>query len=320
MMESNLSGYLIWMGASVAAVFGLYALLRKKEEDLPPAWLAGLLAAALGFLCAKAVYYLAQIDFMIAEGWRETLLRMDPEYFSFFGGVAGVCLGVALAAKCRGLRPMAALNFFAPLGLLLAALARFGEYFLGLLGCGPYLEEGSPFAFFPLSMGFSYGDDWTEWYLAVFLLEGLTLAILSGVFFGRERKNRFIRALFWLCLPQILFENLRAASFMWFFCIRVEQLACMVTMFVILVIYGARTKGGKERWIPALIALGCAGLFIVCEFAMEGKILFLQFLDLFACYGLMALGLVILGWTEIWAFKKYMRSPRHPVGNIPPYD
>lgn len=320
-MEIQMSGYLSWMGISLALSFGLFWLADLRRESRGGA-LAGLclgLGTLGGALGAKIAYYLCQIDFMIAQGWAESLWTMNPEGLSFYGGVAGVCLGVALAARLCGRKPVAVLNRFAPFGLILGALARFGEYFLGMLGVGYYLENPAV-CFFPLARGFSYGEDYTEWYLAVFMLEGLSLLIVAAFSRFRLREHRFMRSLFWMCLPQILLENMRMGSMMWFFCIRVEQLACMVTMFVILVIYGARTRGGKERWIPALIALGCAGLFIVCEFAMEGKILFLQFLDLFACYGLMALGLVILGWTEIWAFKKYLSSPRHPAGNILPYD
>ena len=97
---------------------------------------------------------------------------------------------------------------------------------------------------------------------------------------------------------------------MWFFCIRVEQLACMVTMFVILVRYGMRMKNLPRRFLPAGIALLCAGLFIVCEFAMEGKIGFLRFLDIYACYGLMALGLAALAVTEIRAFRRTRNRAR----------
>ena len=302
-MEIQGTVYVMWMAAGLLVSFGLFGGLGLRDRR--DRWLlAGLglcLGAFFGLLCAKAVYYICQIDFMIAQGWKETLLQLDPESLSFYGGAAGVCLGVALTARIRGIRPVELLDIFAPFGLILGALARFGESFLGMLGVGPYLENEA-LCFFPLGKGFSYGDDWTEWYLAVFMLEGLSLLAVAAVSRWKLKEHRFLRSVFYLCLPQILLENLRLSSFMWFFCIRVEQLACMVAMFVILILYGIRSKGRLRRFRPAAAALLCAGLFIVCEFAMEGKIEFLRFLSTEACYGLMFLGQVVLGITEVRAF------------------
>jgi len=306
-MEIQETGYALWMAAAAVLSFGLFGLAGLKGE--PYRWkmtgLCLLWGTVLGLLGAKAAYYLCQLDFMIAEGWLENLLSLNPEGLSFFGGAAGVCFGVALAAKICGQAQVRMLNRFVPWGFLLGALARFGEAFLGRVGIGLYLED-SAFCFFPLAQGFTYGD-WTEWYLAVFTLEGLTFLVLAAVFSRMAQEHRFLRGLFWMCLPQILLENLRMGSFMWFFCIRVEQLACMIVLFTILVMYGVRSRGAKYRFLPAGIALGCAGLFVVCEFAMEGKIAFLRFMDLFACYCAMFAGQVILGITEIRAFRKMKR-------------
>ena len=307
-MEFQGTGYAIWMAVSAAACFGLFGLLGLKgtEKRQKLGWLCFGLGTALGALGAKAAYYLCQIDFMIAAGWQESLLSLNPEELSFFGGAAGVCFGVAAAAKICGARPVETLNRFAPWGLLLGAMARFGEVFLERVGIGPYLENGG-LCFFPLAVGFTYGD-WTEWYLAVFMLEGITMLILAAVSRWLLREHRFLRSVFWMCLPQILLENLRMGSFMWFFCIRVEQLACMVAMFVILLMYGARSAGQPRRFLEAWISLGCAGLFVVCEFAMEGKIPLLRFMDQFACYAAMFAGQVILGAAEVTAFRKARKA------------
>ena len=309
-MEIQENIYWGWMAASALISFGLWsaAELKKEAKRLPlTAW--GLaLGTAGALLGAKAAYYLCQLGFMIARGWADSLFRLNPEQMSFFGGAAGLCFGVSLAARICGRRPMEVLNGFAPFGLLFGAFARFGEYFLGMLGIGPYIYLRE-LCFFPLARGFSYGPDYTEWYLAVFVLEGVTLLAVAALSRWKLKDHRFLRSVFWLCLPQILLENLRMGSFMWFFCIRVEQLACMTAMFVILIIYGVRTEGSFfRRFRPAGISLLCAGLFIVCEFAMEGKIGFLQFLTQEACYGLMALGLAVLGVTEVRAWKRAARK------------
>ena len=304
-MEVQGSLFFGWVSAAAMLVFGLFGVANSRQERLKLTLSSFCLGLLGGILSAKLVYYLCQIDFMIAEGWKEKLFCLDPEELSFFGGAAGLCLGVALAAKICNLAPISVLNRFAPFALLLGALVRFGEYFLGMVGVGPYLENEA-LCFFPLARGFSYSDDWTEWYLAVFVLEGISLLAVAAVSYWKLKDNRFLRSVFYFCLPQILLENLRLGSFMWFFCIRVEQLACMVTMFIILIIYGVRSHGKPNRFLPAGIAILCAGLFIVCEFAMEGKILFLRFLDIYACYALMLAGQVILAVTEVLAFRKML--------------
>jgi len=292
-----------WTAAAAVLVFGFWGAVWAKQGKLKPALWSFCLGVTGGILGAKLFYYLCQLDFMIAEGWQETLFCLDPEQMSFCGGFAGACLGVALAARICGLSPIFLLNKWIPYGLLVGAATRFGEYFLGMVGVGPYLETKS-LCFFPLAMGFSYGDDWTEWYLAVFMLEGISLLAAAAVSFRKLKEHRFLRSVFYFCLPQILLENLRLGSFMWFFCIKVEQLACMLAMFIILIIYGIRSRGKPRRFLPAGIAVACAGIFIVSEFAMQGKIQFLRFLDINACYVLMLAGQVILAVTEIFAFWK----------------
>ncbi len=309
-MELQITAYAAWMAVSAAAGFGLFGLfgLKGERDRLPLTGLSFLLGTAGGVLGAKAFYYLCQLDFMIAQGWLGSLLSLNPEELSFFGGAAGVCLGTALAARLRGRRPVEVLNLFAPFGLILGALARFGEYFLERVGIGLYLEDEAV-CFFPLAVGFTYGD-WTAWYLAVFVLEGITLLAAAAFSQWVLKEHRFLRSVFWLCLPQILLENLRAGSFMWFFCIRVEQLTCMVVMFVILVVYGVRSRGQPRRFLPAAAALCCAGVFVACEFAMEGKIAALHFLDLFGCYAVMFAGQAVLGVTETLAFRKMVRAEK----------
>ncbi len=308
-MQIQETGYIPFLAACILLSFGLFGLagLKGESKRWPLAGLSMLFGMLLGLVCAKVFYYLCQIDFMIAMGWKDTLFRLDPEELSFFGGAAGVCFGVALSARCLGRSPLDILNRFAPWGLLLGALIRFGEFFLDRLGIGPYLMDES-LCFFPLGISFSYGDDWMEWYLAVFMLEGIALLAVAAASGLLMKEHRFIRSVFWMCLPQILLENLRLGSFMWFFCIRVEQLACMLAMFIILIFYGIRSKGQPRRFLAAGISLICAGLFIVCEFAMEGKIWALRYLNQEACYALMAAGLVVLGITEVFAFRKRMAA------------
>ena len=304
----NNPAYLLWMGGSILLSFGLFLLLGRGCNN------RGRLAAValvptvlLGMVCSKLLYMLLQLDYVLADGWDMLLLSASPEHFSFIGGILGVCLAILLAAKLVKVPPMKALNAFAPAGLLLAALARFGEGFLAqkfMTGTGPYMEEGSPLCFFPISVNCSADPEWQEWYLSVFLIEGVLLLVAAVVSFICFKKGRFIRSLFLLCLPQVICENLLNNIFWWIFCIRVEQLLYMVVMTVILTIYAIRARGWKYRLLPVIVAAACAGLFIVAEFAMEQKIEFLSFLSVSDCYMLMGLGTVALLFTEIIASRK----------------
>lgn len=304
----NQGAYLLWMGASVLASFGMFLLLcRGIDRRGRLAAMAMVLSVVLGAVCSKLTYMLLQLDYVLAGGWDTFLLSASPEHFSFVGGILGVCLAVLLAARLAGVQPMRALNAFAPAGLVLAALARFGEGFLAgeyMTGTGPYMEEGTPLCFFPLSINCSMDPEWQEWYLSVFLIEGVLLLLAAVISLTCLRKGRFIRSLFLLCLPQIICENLLNNVFWWIFCIRVEQLLYMVVMTVILIIYAIRARGWKLRLLPVIVAAACAGLFIVAQFAMEQKIECLTFLSVRDCYLLMGLGTAALLATEIVASGK----------------
>ena len=135
--------YVLWFLASLVISLGLFAFMnREKKGVLVQCLLMGTLGTLLGLVCAKLVYYLAMIDFMVMQGWLKSLVDVTMGTFSYYGGVAGFCLGVVLSARLAHHKPMELLNAFAPAGLLLAALARFGEVMLeGEVLAGGFLEN-----------------------------------------------------------------------------------------------------------------------------------------------------------------------------------
>ncbi len=309
--------YLLWMGGSLLLCFLLYGIFGRKTEKKPAlAALGPVMSAVCGVACAKLFYCLVKIQTSMTEGLWSVLTDLSPERFSFFGGMAGVCFGIALSARILGVKPVKALDHLAPYVLLFAALARFGEHFLGTLGLNsltePEMEEGvRTFLMLP-AVGTAYYDEgeiwWTEWWMAVYVFEGIAMlfaALISGFGF---REHRFLRSVFWFCLPQILLESLRGNYIAWNAVVRVEQICCAVGMTAVLVLYAVKMKKGFSRFIPVIIMLVCAGIFIVCEFAKEGKIAALkELLDVGACYLIMAAGLALLAGTEIYAFRGVLR-------------
>ena len=265
----------------------VYCLLNRHDQGTPTRALFTVL------------HMITQIDTTLAYGFSETLFTLDPLRCSFYGAVAGACVGAALAGKWTGLRPLQALDRFAPSGILMAAVARFGEYFLEnkMYGCGRYFDiETDPFfCRFP----FSIGNEWDEYYLAVFMLEGLCcLAVFALSAFGLK-KGRFIRSLFYFLLPQILCESLRRMSFVWHEFVKVEQLLCMLAMEGILIYYALKTPASKKRrFLPPVLGLAAAGVFVAVEFALDKT-------DLphLLTYAIMVLGLALLAFAEKLGWK-----------------
>ena len=230
--------YVLWYLGSLVISLGLFAFMNRGKKNLPAlCLLIGALGTILGAVLAKLVYYLAMIDFMVMNGWLKSLVDVTMGTFSYYGGVAGFCLGVVLSARLTQQRPMALLDSFAPAGLLLAALARFGEVTLDGVGVRDMLFWEHPeHCFFPLAVS----NEFDEWLYAVFMLEGLLTLVVFVLCITRFRKQRFLRSLFYLFLLQILCESLRSDSFTWLF-VKVEQLLCMLGAAGVLLV---REAGG----------------------------------------------------------------------------
>ena len=267
-MEIRLVPYLILTGCSAAACILWFCLAdRRRHTDgksLPLSLLILVSGIVLGTVCARTVWVLFRI--MI----HPPLFALQMDELSYYGGMAGVVLAILLSAKAVERKPLDVLNTFAPMGAFLAAAFRFAEGFLGTLGFGRYLEEG---IFFPVTVEIVWDEYFSEYYLAVFMLEG-ALSLAAMVFSLRHAKDRdcWLRTLFYLCLPQILCESFRIQAISWLF-IKAEQLTCFLVCEGILVWYALRRNPGRFRsWLPALSGLAVCGLLIAIEFALDGKI------------------------------------------------
>ena len=299
----DMTAYLITMGISALCVTVFFYFLLRKSPDLRPGKALSLsacvllLGAVLGVLTAKLFYFLFNFFYIIEQDAGSYWLSLRTEELSYYGGVAGVCLAAALSAKISGLKPGKVLNIFAPAGALMAAAARFAEYFLYPTGTGISLENPLPF---PLAINIVWSEDYTESVLAVCMFEGL-LSLVAFVLClkHREEPRRMLRTLFYLCLPQVLLESLRADAIRLLF-VKMEQLLCFVFVEGVLVWYG--WKGGRKRfasWIPALTGLAVCGLTIVEEFMLDEKLRpFGYIVPQWMTYTFMAAGLVLLAVME----------------------
>lgn len=299
----NTAAYLAVMGAGAVCVSVLFFFLLRRSPDvrsekaLPLTACVLVLGTAFGIFFAKLLYFVFYFFHIIEQGAGTFWFSLKTEEMSYYGGMAGVCLAVALSAKILGLRPGKVLNLFAPAGALMAAIARFAEYFLYPTGTG---IAGEAFLPFPLAVSIVWSEDYIEYVPAVYIFSGLmSLVAFVLCLKHRDEPDRMLRTLFYLCLPQVLLESLRADAIRLLF-VRMEQLVCYLLVEAILVWYG--WKGGRKSfssWVPALTGLVVCGLTIVEEFMLDGKIRFGgTTAPHWITYSLMAAGLIVVAVME----------------------
>ena len=301
----NLTAYLIGMGISVLLCGSAAFFLNRNDPSLRKASVRLTIAEIglgllLGLLCAKAAYFLLRIRYLLSLGAGSFFSTLKPEELSFFGGVAGVLLAVSLSARVCALPVGTVMNRFAPAGALMIACARFCEGFLGMLGVGSLPEE--TVLPFPLGIGIDFSGDgsYVEYYLAVFMLEGIT-ALLTAVWALKAQKKSagvLIRALFYICLIQVFWESLRSSSITWLF-VRLEQLACFLFAEGVLFLRGLKSRPAGGWWKPAAIGLCVCALLIGVEYALDKS--GISHLLLYAC---MLLGLGVMVWAEHLSLRK----------------
>lgn len=317
-MDVNMPAYLGMMGASLACVCALFAVSFRKSAGAPsgkalPLSLCMLvLGPVFAILGGKLLFFIFRFTYLTSRDPAAYWLSLQTDELAYYGGVAGVCLAVFLSAKICGAEPRRAFNAFAPAGALMAALARFAEYFLYPTGTGASLED--VILPFPLAVNIVWSEDFTESVLAVFVYEGvfsLVAFVLSLV--HKAEPRRFIRTLFYLCLPQILLESLRTDAINLLF-IHLEQLVCYLAVEGILAWYALRL--GREKfssWVPALAGLALCGLVVAAEFLLDGKwIIGGSYVPQWITYSVMAAGLGAVAAAEHWANRR-LYSPSYAL-------
>ncbi len=294
----NMTSYLVMMGISaVICCCMTYFLLKADGIEGEKAAVSCLFllvsGCILGFVGAKLLYMLLMFPFILMRGFWNVLVEIRIDELAYYGGVAGVILGAWLSARLSGIPVKRFLNSFAPAGAFMAAMARFAEYYLNMLGAGDYMEEGG---FFPLAITNSWGEN----YLAVFMFEGaFSLIAMVISLMHRKEEMRFVRTLFYLCLPQIFCESLRAMSIAWLF-VRAEQLLCYLFVEAVLIAWSLRIRKTERLWfLPWVLGLVVCALTVAEEFALDKTDI--PHMITYAC---MIAGLVVLAVVEHWAYRK----------------
>ena len=293
-----MTAYCCCLLGTLLAAMGLLALRRGPRLALPALVLGG----GLGVLLAKILYFVLMLPYVWPRWGFATLLRTDPATFSFFGLCLGLCLGVALAARLTGRAAAQTMDGFAPVLAAFIALARMGEYFLGVQGSGSYVENEA-LCFFPLAVK----NEWDEWYWAVFMLSGLLAVLCAAGVLLRERRWKavpgltFRRTAFYLALPQVLCESLRAECMRWGF-VKVEQVLCGVVIAG-MVALSCHLVRGRKRWLPLLCVLLLIAGVVGVEFGLDKSGIAAP-----PWYGAMVLLLVGMAGAECLAVRRELRK------------
>ena len=273
-------------GAVLALLLGW---MRGKKAGICPKKLAlatvlaplfAAFFAHLGYclVCVADVIYTQPAGFWLAF-WQPGQL--------FYGGMLGAVLALCIAGGADRLRLM---ESYAPSMALMTAFARIAEGFSGQ-GYGEYwYEENGFFCRFPFMTYDPYCEYW-GWALfmagaavalAVFILLMVKKPSFDGdgvlLFFGLYAAG------------QIVLESLRRDEFLRWGFIRAEQLFSAIAVLAVLILYWVRTGRARAVCKSTVVAL-YAAMVVFClllEFATEGRIPFLVFLDVWHCYALMA--------------------------------
>lgn len=263
----------------VAGILSLLLLSRdEKRRGLKPGSAPAMLLAAglLGLFCSRLVFSIIQREKLFFDVFDGHFLGLQPFFalqhggFSLFGFLFGLLLAGFLFAKASRQRLGTIYDWLALPSAVFLSLLSLGQ-FLGGQGYGEQLEAEA-LQFFPIAVQNSFG----EWYLAVFLYQGLLLAgIALFLRFSRARGSlgdRMIRLLGLFCSLQIFLESLRQDAYLRMESnafIRLNQVMALLVLLALLLMLSRRAlKRGRPGllwapWLSLLIASGCA---IAAEF------------------------------------------------------
>ena len=299
-------------GGALAAL--LWASFRTKDpEERRGLEYFALIALPLGLFLARLLHCLCNLDWIQDYFW-ETVTEFPGGGFLFYGALLGMLPALWMACRITrtSLARMADL-LAAPL-LVFAALTVVGE---GLAGAGygwkvddwfdpensmslVRLQDASFFHRFPFAMTdplYGYAS-WNVW-LGIAAVFGIA-ALATASHRSARPGGTAIRALSLYAAIRVLYESLRQDDILKWGFVRVNQILSGGTLLILIVICGTvlRKNGigkanGPVGRSAGLFALG-ALLVMAMEFALEGKISFLEWMTMDICYTLTTIGCVLL--------------------------
>ena len=216
-----------------------------------------------------------------------------------YGGILGAVIALAVAGGKDRFRLMDA---YAPSAALMIAFARIAEGFSGQ-GYGEYwYGESGFFCCFPFMAYDPYYESWA-WSLFV---AGAVIALVLFVLLWKRKPafagDSMLTLLGLYASAQVVLESLRRDEFLRWGFIRSEELVSAVVILIVLILYWIHSGKTHTAQKSACMVL-YVSMVVFClllEFATEGRIPFLVFLDVWHCYALMAVACVVNAACVLW--------------------
>lgn len=300
----------------LAVSVGLFLIGREQKKQglhQETAEIFALFALVFGLLGARLVYCLCRIDTFVGELTIDRVLCLWEGGYSIMGAALGVVVAALLTAKITSQRPVQILDLIAAPAAMTIALCRFAELTNGQ-GVGGIV--GTPFfQRFPFAV---YNADYEEWFLAVFILEGIAAWLTALLVQGKKRTGRdgdraklFVIL---LCASQIFLELLREDAYLrvQVYFVRLTQVGAMAVLVGLMAASNCTWKKTalKDRAISTRAMTGLWALFAVCaginvwmQFAIQKD----AFIPAWTCYSLMGLTAVVFGviaYKMVFGYRK----------------
>lgn len=241
----------------------------------PSARLA-VLTALLGLFFARLAYCCVRYEYLFWDEMDGHFLGLLPFFAPDQGGLSmsGMLLGAFLAALLDALLAKEAagvrLDALALPLAIFTALVRFSAI---LAGEGYGMQPDGFLRFFPLAVQDAFGD----WWLAVFMLQGIAaLAIAAYLLFtsrrGRMPGAQYLRLMIPLCAADIFLESLRQDDYLRLESngfIRVGQVLALVYLVVAAIVITVRGARAGIRWPRMLWRWAVLALAALAALAAE---------------------------------------------------
>lgn len=286
-----------------------------KSETVPTFAFLGI---AFGLIGARLMYLLLRLSWWMEKGWM-TFFAFRDGGFMMIGALLGALLAAAVTAKWTKQRFGAILDAAAAPLVLVLGLSRLAENLVGQ-GYGwavgdwfsvdafdPeeytgmslfHLEDASFFERYPFAVADPF---YGQFCWAVAVPGGLVLLGIAW-HLGRLSEQRTGETaqlgIAMVLAATLLYESLRQDAVLRWGFVRMTQVLGALGLGLLLGL--AQYRAGRKGWRAAADwakLLGCLGLIAAMEFALEKKIMFLEWMPMDCCYAVMALACVLVVCT-----------------------
>ncbi|MBR1683687.1 MAG: prolipoprotein diacylglyceryl transferase [Clostridia bacterium] len=239
------------------------------EKALPLATLSVIASIVGGHLVwCFTMFPALDVDF----GGYSFFLKFYAGGYTLFGAVFAVLLAAFVLSRRWQISCGSLLDTLVPGAAAALCIGRFAEAFNGQ-GVGQFVEEDG-LRFFPFAVCTYMDEEWSEWYVAVFVFEALAALIMLIVALRclakKQRDGR--TASIFLCLlgaSQIFLEQLRADDLIRFGFVRFSQLCSLAVLMVLHGMKLAKVGDTGHRVISSLRLSFAAICIVFIEFAFE---------------------------------------------------